>query len=158
MNAVQEWPPQTSLAVAMRAYYDLHLQRLITNEAFRQIEELGNAFSVHSSSFWGYEISLSAEKKTTDFLLCIHQPDMLLQVYDGSRVPQVKKAFGKRFGGQFHHFARQWKDNSKNLEKNVSNIWFEYDCADHARAQQTPNFFLLPHKASMLSTSCIPHI
>ena len=92
------------------------------------------------TSFYGYEISLGKDDDLPDLLLCIHKPKELLNLINEHQ-PLFEK--NNNFFERLQKFAFQWNHQK---QRQVSNVWLEYDFEEMVGGNYVPNFFIGPAK------------
>jgi hypothetical protein len=139
---------EDSLGSIMELYYTSSLETLIPRTAFTLLKNECLRYPANASAFWGYEIPLDQDAAAADLLICIHQPDSLIKLFEDS--PDLFPA-GLKSKDAYHglyDFLVLWHEKKDNTLSEVRNIWFEYDHELLAAKSPLPNFFFAPDRNS----------
>jgi hypothetical protein len=132
-----------SLASFIKKYWYPSLYSLISEEGYRRVDKLGQRIPMDVTSFWGYEIPLSVDERSADFLFCVHNASLFRQalLYDQ---PHCQQWLDASIYAALKDISMAWVDRDSNLGKVIANIWFEYDYKDLAKEYPPANFFYAP--------------
>jgi hypothetical protein len=146
---------QTNLAETLRVAVNGRLPpTLISRDCQAWIGSRVRALPASMTSFFGYESRLQEASAQADFLLCIHrQPGGALLAEaerwlpaDHLDVPAWRRLC---------EFARIWRRPGSPLNRNVENMWLEFDVAGPAAGIPVPFAFFKPIGDSVAADSDI---
>ena len=120
------------------------LELLTSTFTVQKAIELTSGLPVNLSPFWGYEIPLSNEELSCDFLCCINNPLVLLPAIQLHQNNQSPSATDDLTYSGIRRLCKQWNNGTETAFRLINNIWLEFDCKDLSASFPVANFFFGP--------------
>ena len=117
------------------------LELLTSRVALEKILEITRHLPEKVSHFWGFEIPLSTELYSSDFLCCINNPQVLFSSLAGGDDVRVENEYVDTFR-HIRNLCRHWSGAADSM--GINNIWLEFDCKDLFSTSPVANFFFGP--------------